>query len=352
MPPPGTPPDAPPPPPPDNPPPSPPPAPLAPSELEAEDEGAASGDPIVMLIIGLTVGLVVGFTIGRFGPKLWEMLKKLCAKLANKPKPESPDAGDSAAVNDDEDEIGNDEKEELIDKFMDVSQNPGIDDNPDIGFNPVWEYKIKQQKELDRLEFMRKRAEEEGLDMDEDMAGGGGAPGGSKNALATLIEAGARVTSVMNADNAAAQAAKDARRKMKNIETYLIKQMDIEVSTVKREKGKRMEQNRKLTAYEMAMESAAKAGVEERARLGLTSAKFSRLQLKEILRRRPELNKEPEDDDSRNTKVTRKAGLAADDLAALQLMNFEDDLGEEGDDEEKDGNEGGDGEEGDAELEA
>ena len=261
------------------------------------------------------------------------------AKQAKKEAAE--DGGDSKAIRDDEgDNDLEDEKakEDLMNKFMDLAQNPGIDDNPECEFNPVWEYKIKRQKELDRIEFMRKRAEEEGFDLDEDGGGdGGGAGAGRQNALATLVQVGARVTSVLNKDNAAAQAAKDMRRKMKNIETFLVKQMDVDIQTTKAEKGKRMEVNRKLTAYEKAMDTKKHpAGADALSDVGVTAAKFGRGQLKEIARQRPELLKPvTNDSDEDRQTMARKQAMGADDLASLQLLNFEIELGdgEEGEEE-------------------
>lgn len=305
---------------------------------EAEEEGAASLNPIIMLIIGLVIGLIIGFFAGRFGKKAAKMAKDAAKAAGAAAKAAAADSGESSAVQDEDDEMDEDAKDDMLSKFLDTTQSPGIDDNPDCEFNPIWEYKIKRQKELDRIEFLRKRAEEEGLDMDEAVdAGGGGAPGGRQNALATLIECGARVTSVMSADSAAAQAAQAHRRTMKNIETFLVKQMDVEVSSVKVEKGKRMEENRKLTAYEKAMETAKQASLDERTQVSMSSAKASRLQLREILRRRPEINVEPSKEDAPETQK----GVSADDLAAQQLMSLEGDDEAEGE-ENEDEDEGGD----------
>lgn len=327
--------------------PEPPPAPNPPEiQLEAEEEGAQL-DGITMLIIGLSVGLLMGFLLGRYSKKISKSaaaassmagaISKAAAAAGN---------GDSQAIRDAEDELREDEdKEELMNKFMDNTQNPGIDDNPECEFNPVWEYKIKQQKAIDRIEFMRKRAEEEGLDFDEFGDNEGvGPPAGRKNALAQLIEAGARVTSVMSGDSATAQAARDARRKMKNIEAFLSKQMDIDVNMVKVEKGKRMEQNRMLTAYEKALETKKTRVEEGTTEVSLSAAKSARMQLREALRRNPGLTKPVDEDDddpdsrqSRGSIMKRKDGVTNADLSALQLLaeELEQDV-EEGDDDIKD----------------
>ena len=113
--------------------------------------------------------------------------------------------------------------------------------------------------------------------------------------------------------------------------------MDVEVSSVKVEKGKRMEENRKLTAYEKAMDTAKQPSLDERTQVSMSSAKASRLQLREILRRRPEINVEPSKEDALETQK----GVSADDLAAQQLMSLEGDDEAEGE-ENEDEDEGGD----------
>ena len=306
----------------------------APPEIGVDD-GAAAMNPMVMLAVGLAVGLIVGFIWGRFGKKALAALSADSMKMMPMKKMPMPDEpGEGRAVRDeDNEEIDADKARSVIAGFLDNTMTPGIDDNPDAEFNPVWDYKIRKQKEKERLEFRQKMAEDAGISIDEWDEDNDVNFAGARNALATLISAGARVTGVHSAQDAKALAAKEARRKMKSIETFLSKQMDVEVAQVRKEKGKRMEANRVLDVYEKAMSTKKDRADGERGEVAISSAKSSRIQLKELLRRNPTIGGPLKKDPAVKRRKKDVPTAAADggggglgDLAKLQEGMDADDL--------------------------
>ena len=117
---------------------------------------------------------------------------------------------------------------------------------------------------------------------------------------------------------------------MKNIETFLNKVMDIDVTSTKRDPGKRMSTERKLTAYEKAQDTAHRPPESRTVGTSITAARRSRVQLQAILRKRPDLGLLQSKED-------------ADDIAATASLE-----GDEDDDDDEEGEEG-DGEGGDEE---
>jgi len=284
-----------------------------------------------MLVIGLVVGLVVGYIIGRFGKKIMQMLREALKKKQDKDKSDDEDA---AALQDEEGDWDDPDKtEEMLQEFMNLEQNPGIDDNPEMEFNPIFDYLIKRQKELDRIEFLRKRAEEEGTTLEE-LNETAVAPGQRQNALATLISVGARVTPMFNAESAAAIAQKEARRRAKNIETYLTKTCEVDCATFKRDDKKRMGGKKVMSAYEKALSTQENRVDGVRAKVEITAAKHSRDQLREQLRLNPHLGG--------SQKFERRGAekISMADLATIQdeLENeaMDDDNEEEGDEDAED----------------
>jgi len=270
---------------------------------------------MMMLLVGLGIGLVVGFLIGRFGKSMLSAMKDMLSKVPKAPAATSEDDGLADPVH--EDDVQDPENQnEFLNTFFDVGQTAGIDDNPEVVVNPIFDYQIRKQKELDRLEFARKKAEEEGLTLDE-MGDDATADVDRRknNALATLIIAGARVTSVQSGHSAAAQAASDTRRKMKNIETYLSKYMDINVSTAKRESGRRNKSKSLISAYEKAMQTRDNPTGDKVTKVAISAAKRSRGQLKAILRQRPELGTGKTAGERRNGVSTTEMAAVAEELA-------------------------------------
>ena len=111
---------------------------------EAEDEGSTEATvPMSMAIIFLIIGLVVGFILGRI-EKIIGFIVRMLKKVSK--KEESDAKEDNEGINDEED-LDQDEARELISKFLDSNMHPGIDDNPEVEFNPVWDFRIRKQKD-------------------------------------------------------------------------------------------------------------------------------------------------------------------------------------------------------------
>ena len=288
---------------------------------------------ILMLLIGLAVGYVIGFLWGRFGKKIWQWLMKLLKKIQKMPLDEDDKAD---AIHDDELDEDGGKLKDLLPEFLDTEQTEGIDDNPDVQINPIFPYLIAQQKARDRLEFARKRAEEEGYNLEEE-GEGGPAVQTKENALNILIAVGARTTSVMSASDSAALAAKEARRKMKNIESYLSKSMEIDTTSTKREPGKRMTSKVILNPYEKAMDTKDNPAVKKTERVAARASRRSRIQLKEVLKKRPDLQ-----------QLQEERSEASQDSALAEVAEGKASAEDEG--EEEEGEEDWEGEEGDEEL--
>lgn len=345
---------------------------------EGEDEGSTEAMvPMSMAIIFLIIGLVVGFILGRI-EKIIGFIVRMLKKMSK--KEESDAKEDNEGINDEED-LDQDEARELISKFLDSNMHPGIDDNPEVEFNPVWDFRIRKQKEKEKLLLRQKQAEEMGINLDEEDEHPQDMGGGRQNPLSLLISVGARVVGVHSVDNAAALAAKEARRKMKNIESYLTKQMDIDTALVKKDANKKLDAKKKISVYEMAMKTKNDHGPKDAlSALAITNAKSSRDQLRELLRTKPELQKfgaKPKRKTMKRRQAARHAGDDEEgggeggggglgDLAKLHaaggdladLLEGEDDEGEEGEEgsyEDDDGSyedEDDDGEEDTKKLEA
>jgi hypothetical protein len=270
----------------------------------------------------LAIGLVVGILIGRYGPKLWQWLKDKMAKSDQG----AADLGDSTSIKEpDPTEL---DLSDGVAPFMDFDLNPGIDDNPQLFFNPIMEYRIKQSKEEERL---RKRQAQLLLEAEE--AGVEGELTVTKqNSLALLIAAGARFEPVSAGKD---DQMKEARRKVKNIETFLNKHMDIDVKPVQKQaKSKEMNNKSTVTVYEKAMETAYKRHGGLMSERAVKSAQASRNQLRDFHRRNPnfipEPTRHPEDElqeeadeelarRGRISKVDRRGGgVNASDLSALR----------------------------------
>jgi len=149
------------------------------------------------------------------------------------------------------------------------------------------------------------------------------APVQRQNALATLIAVGARVTPMFNAESAAAIAQKEARRRAKNIETYLTKSCEVDCATFKRDDKKRMGGKRVMTAYEKALSTQDNRIDGARAKVEITAAKHSRDQLREQLRLNPHLGG--------SQKMERRG---AEKISMADLATIQDELENEGLDDE------------------
>ena len=297
--------------------PSPPPT-QSPSEPSSEaDIGAAIAEfaqnPIITLLIGIVIGLLLGAPIGYYyrkkakaaGAAPSEKAKAVAAAM-------SKDAGqgDSSSIKDPD--AVEDELLQLV-NFLDINANPGIDDHPDLHFNPIIEYQMRQAKDRERKERMEKAAIEAGLTLEE-LESQGIAIGNQRNALATLVAAGARLEPVHRGDTAAEAHKKEARRKVKNIETYLIKQALTQAqdsaataAAAKRMAEKARNAKKVVTVYDKAMDTVVNRHGGTRGDKVVVSAKAARNQLRDFLRRNPRflahLNIEFDDDDGRQTQA-------------------------------------------------
>ena len=104
-------------------------------------------------------------------------------------------------------------------------------------FNPIMMYKLKLAKEEARKEKIRAQLIADGydpdaMDADDAAAVAGGAGAVRNNALFTLISAGARVTPISASQSAEAAAREDKKRQLRNIDSYLAKNMEADVARV------------------------------------------------------------------------------------------------------------------------
>lgn len=140
-------------------------------------------------------------------PNLRSSASSLDAKMAG-----------SGAEGQAETEAPEDEPEEptdIIDKFLDPEWLHGMDDAPDLEINPVLKHKVYEEKR----EMLRRAAEEAGQ-------GGGNAQRGVPGAIARL----GWYLDDNNSENKEAQKQKEQRRQMKNIEGYLARTYEADVT--------------------------------------------------------------------------------------------------------------------------
>ena len=321
-----------------------------------------------LVIVIAVVCLVLGFIIGTRGRKMMQALAALAAAAKmmlqgqSTAAPGAPDAGAA----DDLDEDDEDEKkgEEIsIDDFL--SREPGLDLHPELEINPIMMYHIKIAKEEARKEMAVKAFQAEGL-TDEEIAermamaeltgGGGGGGGAKKSALQTMVDFGARVTSVTAGGSSEQAALNDLRRNKKNIDVYLAKSMYIDTTLVKVEGTKQRRVERKgndMSAAEKAndlKENPFGGETLKRAQSTASLAKSARQQLPvwqtKLLREAKIKNPADYEEHERRGAGGGGGGLlqlnASDlselsQLAAETMEDEEDEEGEEGEEGEDEG---------------
>ena len=323
---------------------------------------------IIGLIIGLVVGFLFGFVTGARAKQLATATKMMAASLKTILKKLAPaeadDEGQAEAATH-ENPIDDIDLTD-VDGFLDTDGIPGLDDHLETIFNPIVMYKIKVAKEEARKEKMRAQLIQDGYDpdlMDDDDANAV-APAIRQNALSTLISVGARVTPMGSSQSAEAAAREDKKRQLRNIDTYLAKNMEAETTRVPLAQRKaKQEGARYVSALEMARKTAVKrAGgdVQERINQIPTMAKSARNQLRFLKTSRPDIFAKMmpsksrggggDDDEEEEKGLQRKraggddaAGgggpVSATDLAAIQAEFEEGALEDDG---EEGGEEGGD----------
>jgi hypothetical protein len=108
------------------------------------------------------------------------------------------------------------EATDMIDGFLDPAWLQGMDDAPDLEINPVLKHKVNEEKR----DMLRRAAEEAG------QGGGGNAQRGVPGAIARL----GWFLDDSNSENKEAQKQKEQRRQMKNIEGYLARTYEADVT--------------------------------------------------------------------------------------------------------------------------
>ena len=181
----------------------------------------------------------------------------------------------------------------------------------------------------------------------------------AKNALATLVAVGARVTPMAASQNAEAIAREDRRRQLRTIDTFLAKQYDVDVArTAATQKSTQVgdANAKKMNAFDVAKLRSVAFAHEGARKVSHSSAKHARNQLRAIQRTRPIVffGSDDKDDGGRRQgealDTNAQAELLAE-MAAMDALEVEDDDLEEGGGEDAENDEE-DGEEDEEELAA
>ena len=242
-----------------------------------------------------------------------------------------------------------------VEDFLNSAAAPGLDDHPELEFNPIFMYNLKKFKDREREDRRRQQLIAEGFEGDEleQMLKEGLTAGGGdivqRNALATLIAAGARFQPIKSAQNIEDLGREERRRQLRNVDGYLMKQLDADTRrvVVQAPRGRRLSKGtvveaRAMSALERAHQTAhvrvsAKGENIQRATTMLTTAVSARNQLREIQRLRPlkihllQRQQNADDDDDGYRQVD------PDDVDAIkaELANLDDDVEEADDDDEQ-----------------
>lgn len=253
---------------------------------------------IALLFVGLFLGFLVGArakvltALRQLGKAVRSFVLKIVQEASSSSSSSSKDSANSASSGGEDDSKLEEELRGEIDLsdvagFLNMAEEPGLDDHPDLYMSPIVLYQIKKHKE-EQLQQQRKNflaaeghTEEE---IEEMMAAGvkagGEATAARANPLALLISVGARVEAVRKKDNSDALARVERRRMQKTIDVFLNKTRDI---AVKREDQKlRTERGARIkTANEAAKEilkDDEDAGKAFRLNRNVAAAKMAREQ--------------------------------------------------------------------------
>jgi hypothetical protein len=291
----------------------------------------------------LLVALIIGFLLGTRARQLAASLK-MVGKAMTSLTIKIPAAASGPSIGADEDV----DKEDLDDKPPDLvdylnTTPTGMDDNPDLTLNPILMYQIKKAKEEAREAKRIAALANEGLTEDEIaeriLAGvdvGGDAAGVRQNALAVLVNAGARVLPVASGDGAENQLIQERRRLLRTVDVHLSKNLGIDTAKARLKQGVK----RVKDAYDVARETSLQpVGGETalRSKANIRIAKEARNIFREWLRLHPlpPLQNDDDEDEDQDKKDFRARGgmgaLDATQLAALALEFAEEEGGEEGD---------------------
>ena len=240
-----------------------------------EEECASASSGIILAVISGLVCLIIGFIIGTRARQMAEALKAVGSLLKRVPftlqiSKAEEDGKAEEVENDGDDDEAEKLPEEILDPFL--STELGLDIHPDLVINPIMMYHIKQVKErlreeqrMAQLEEMRQQLIAEGLSESQaeervafEAESGAMISGGKLSALSVLINAGARVTPTGNRESQEQIILNDMRRQKKNIEVYLSKQHEIDVTMTKpEERSKRVGlEGTRMGPLEMAVSTA------------------------------------------------------------------------------------------------
>ena len=300
---------------------------------------AAAADNMALAIVFLVVGLLLGFLVGarakvltalkQIGKAVKSFVLKIVSEAAasassssksNDAKNASDGGADDSKM--EEEAVGDVDLTDVA-GFLNMAEEPGLDDHPDLFMSPIVLYQIKKHKEeqltLQRKNFLAAEGHTE-EEIEEMMAAGvrtgAEAQGARANPLALLISVGARVEAVRKKDNSDALARVERRRMQKTIDVFLQKTRDI---TVKKEDQKlRTERGARIkTANEAAkemMKDDEDAGKAFRLNRNVSAAKQARDQYREWKRTgKPtyvynEANDEDSDGDEPTFNKKKKGG--------------------------------------------
>ena len=293
--------------------------------------------------------LLVGFLLGTRGRQILATAKvahRALALLRGVRIPAPFDAADADDGQADDNDALNEEAAGIptLEDFLSTSGNTGLEDHPEMEFNPVLLYQVKVAKELER-----ERKRQLALDALQDGAEGadsaGNELGGYKqNALSLLISVGARTLPVQSKDKAENSLVQERKRQQKTIDTHLFKERGIQARAAAVKGSKQPARGEKVkSALEVAREteSIPHGGLSyQRSLRNTLTAKASRDTLREWLRLHPRPKDEEDDlsEEEERENIDRRSRAdghkAALDPAMLAQIAAEFDFGEDQDGDE------------------
>ena len=296
------------------------------------------------------VALLIGFFLGTRARQL-AASAKMVGKAIRSFTIKIPDPGTAQAA---DDGLGEMDSDPFADKELDVSDflntDPtALDDHPDIELNPCLMYQIRKHREQMKEEKRIAALAAEGLSEEEiaqrllsgDLPVD---PNAKQNALAVLIEAGARVLPVSSGDSNQNALIQERRRQQRTVDSYLQKALSVETARSSAFKPARLPGGGKTkNAYEVAMDPALAQDADHLKRFqeNLRIAKDSRNILRAWKAERaargivePDVdNSDGEQEKGEETEVIEKHGhggaLDPSQLALIQAEFGDEDIGEE-----------------------
>jgi len=290
---------------------------------------------MILMFIGIVIGLVLGFLLGFcVGARARQLvasvrmvptaLRSLIRSLA--PAQEDDKENESGQADDALDSELPDDVELDFNSLLNSDLVPGIDDHPEIEFNPVIAYQIKVSTDAARKEKQRAQLIADGFDPDEmdDVAQEAAGTGVKPNALAVLEANGARLTSMASSQSSDTMAREDRRRQLRTIDAYLAKEYNVDVVRVPAKKGTSESGHgtgqKKQNAFDVARLSNVPFAFDAiKSKFHHGTAKSARVQLRAIQRVRPIVFRSSDEDaDGRRKGQVLSADAQAEMLQELQ----------------------------------